>query len=343
MTMYGADIEQVESLALQFHAAAQRLTHISSTTHAAVTSSPWRGTDSELFLRVWSEDSRPRIAAVVAALEQAVTQLRHQAEQQRQASAAEGGALHAGAGSSAGGPGRLPGPATTADMLKFIEGAYGGDVDLPDGWSKLTKDQLLALGVEPILLTRDGLNAAVYTDGHGHYVVAYAGSTGALWETDWVNNGGTALSLGTVFPVSSSQAQAAMDLALKMKLAVGVDNLQFTGHSLGGGEAGLASMATGAKATTFNASPATAEDMLYARTLRGDDVSFGEYLMSRASRGLIGRGDESQITNYITSRDALSGAERLGGVDALGHDVVVDASAWNPLKAHDLDQFDGKV
>lgn len=88
-----------------------------------------------------------------------------------------------------------------------------------------------------------GLNAVAYRSKlDGHVVVAYRGSEGGM---DWASN--ISQGLGSYTP----QYASAVNVAREAKAMYG--NVEFTGHSLGGGQAAAAAMATGSHADTFNA------------------------------------------------------------------------------------------
>lgn len=93
----------------------------------------------------------------------------------------------------------------------------------------------------------DGLRAAIFRRG-GTVVVAFAG-TDPLSLGDINNNVRQGLGL------ASTQYQSAIRIAMQLSSMVGSGNLEFTGHSLGGGLAAIASATTGRYARTFNAAP----------------------------------------------------------------------------------------
>jgi len=92
-----------------------------------------------------------------------------------------------------------------------------------------------------------GFKWAAYqgSDGSGPVRVAFAGTDG-LNRLDWKNN------LSQSVGLQSKQYDQAVVLARKLNIRFD-GNVVFTGHSLGGGLASAAAMATGGNAVTFNA------------------------------------------------------------------------------------------
>lgn len=95
-----------------------------------------------------------------------------------------------------------------------------------------------------------GFHAARFRNTEsGEYVLAFAG-TQPLSKADWVTN----FKQGLGF--KAEQYETAMQMALNLKQNLGEDasaRLRFAGHSLGGGLASAAALATGIEAVTFNA------------------------------------------------------------------------------------------
>jgi hypothetical protein len=113
-------------------------------------------------------------------------------------------------------------------------------------WKPLGEDELRRNGIDPTLLKNQssGFMAVIYGDGQGRHVLAYSGTDEAK---DWLTNFGQGLGFDT------SQYNQAMALARQAKVAFGQD-MVITGHSLGGGLAAAAAVATDTPAVTFNAS-----------------------------------------------------------------------------------------
>lgn len=90
-----------------------------------------------------------------------------------------------------------------------------------------------------------GFRAAIYQNQQGQYVVAYAG-------TDPSEIPDLKADASQAFGLDTKQYNQAISLAKKAEVAFGDGNVVFTGHSLGGGLASAAALATGASAVTFN-------------------------------------------------------------------------------------------
>jgi putative lipase involved disintegration of autophagic bodies len=93
----------------------------------------------------------------------------------------------------------------------------------------------------------NGFRASIFQRGD-KIVVAFAGTDPASF-TDLTNDVQQARGL------LSAQYEAAVLLANKISPQIGSGNLEFTGHSLGGGLAAVASGVTGRSSITFNAAP----------------------------------------------------------------------------------------
>jgi hypothetical protein len=136
------------------------------------------------------------------------------------------------------------------DMALIAQDVYKAHSAGPVGgsdWSRLSDQDLLAHGIDPESLHSNatGFQAGIYSNGHGDYVLAFAG-TDFKSVADWRANVGQGLGLST------AQYNQARVLAQDARDAFG-SNLAITGHSLGGGLASEASLATGVPAVTFNA------------------------------------------------------------------------------------------
>lgn len=207
------------------------------------------------------------------------------------------------------------------ELAAMAQDVYDLDSQGIDGWTRLDEAQLEAANIDPEMLEdpETGFRAAIYTDGDGRYVLAFAG-TDAKEVPDWLANFGQGLGFDT-----DQYAQAEL-LATRAEQAFG-DNLVVTGHSLGGGLAATAALATDSAAVTFNAAG------LHGNTIRDLDMA------PDAARTLA---EEGLIRNYVVDGEALTYVQeessRLApfAPDAVGHQIELadPHSFWehlNPL------------
>ena len=102
MAVYGADVEQLKSLAQRFSQAADELRSNSASVTSVVNSvAAWRGPDASQFRSSWNGEHSQRIASTVSALHAAAEDLKRNAAEQTTAST--DGAGGPGASGSAGG------------------------------------------------------------------------------------------------------------------------------------------------------------------------------------------------------------------------------------------------
>ena len=164
-----------------------------------------------------------------------------------------------------------------------------------------------------------GLNSTLYQrknrDGKTEYAYVFAGTASA---TDAIED---ALQLGGL----SEQYKHAIDNARILSKELGDAELTFIGHSLGGGEAAAASMATGRAAITFN--PAA--------------ITFPTIVLNRL-------GSPKNVTNYITvgkrigkhfylGGDPLNNAQMKSGLKPYGRNIPVET---NSIKfSHGINNF----
>ncbi|WP_038835090.1 DUF2974 domain-containing protein [Yersinia pseudotuberculosis] len=113
-----------------------------------------------------------------------------------------------------------------------------------NGFVRLSDERLLAAGIDPTALSdsASGFLAGIYSDNQ-QYVLSFAGTND---RHDWLSNIRQAVGYEDV------QYNEAVALGKTAKMAFG-DALVITGHSLGGGLAATAALATGTFAVTFNA------------------------------------------------------------------------------------------
>jgi hypothetical protein len=192
----------------------------------------------------------------------------------------------------------------------FADLAYGVDgKKIPTGWEVVDVDYP----------GKDGFSAIVFRNPKTHeLVISYRGTNPSQLK-DIRDDALNAANLPT------SQAPQAIELANKIAADPRFkgDTVSYTGHSLGGSLASVASIATGNPATTFNAAGVGAGNHHLAVTAGGHGTS------------------EEQITNYYTNIDILTEQQDNFDVQpAAGAHISVGSTSTSSLDAHGLDTFD---
>lgn len=196
------------------------------------------------------------------------------------------------------------------------------------GWNRLEPNadgnalvdaQGREIPIDPALLsTGNGFDAAIYQNDQGQYVVAYRGTDnwGLTNPGDADDNGLQGLGFET------GQYSDAIALAQRAEQVFGDGNVVVTGHSLGGGLASAAALATGASGVTFNAAGLSNETL--------ESLGFNP----NAVRDSVA--DSGQLRRYIVNGDPLNGAQQdipilpiipVSPPNALGHELRVDPPA----------------
>lgn len=214
--------------------------------------------------------------------------------------------------------GRTPEPVDRT-LAELSKAAYDPSVTTVgnDAWTRLTDTQLIEAGIDPAQLEdpSTGFRAGIYTDGDGRHVLAFSGTATAKdWWTDVKQGvGGNAM-----------QYNEAVALARDAKLAFG-DDLVLTGHSLGGGLASTAAVATDTVAVTFN--PAG----VHAKTLERNGLDPAA-AHNAAENGLVRR--------YVVEGEALDYMQNKSWgpsyvmPDALGHEIALaDPNPLNTIQS----------
>lgn len=140
-----------------------------------------------------------------------------------------------------------PSDAQVREASLLSADVYNDVASPPPGFRVASDADLRELNITPDMLERPGssFRARVYATGEGadtRYVVAFRGSSSG---EDWRNNFQQGFGLG-----SESYAKA---LLIGERLSRSDANVSITGHSLGGGLASAAGVASGRDTITFNA------------------------------------------------------------------------------------------
>jgi Protein of unknown function (DUF2974) len=152
----------------------------------------------------------------------------------------------------------------TRTLALISRDVYEQSANPPPGFSVATKEDLGALGLSPqdLTSTQSAFTARVYVRGTGadaEFVVAFRGSTSAL--SDWGSN------LRQATGLSSDHYARALQIGQKLARS-GNENVTITGHSLGGGLASAAAIASGRDASTFNAAGLSSATIASATAIR---------------------------------------------------------------------------
>lgn len=195
-----------------------------------------------------------------------------------------------------------------ADEQRLLSNhVYDNGAPLPKGWRRLESRE----GPE-------GFFAAIYMNDKGEIVVSFRGSeprADAL--NDWSQDVQNAAGLPT------EQGLAAIAYAKYVKEQYPGASISFTGHSLGGSLAAIASITTGDPASTFNAA----------------GVGDGNYAAAIAAGGGAGSA-ETQIVNFHTPDDPLTAGQSITRTTPpAGIQIEVDSGATNLMDEHGTGAF----
>lgn len=134
------------------------------------------------------------------------------------------------------------------DYAYFSQAVYSFKAQPTEGGRRLLGAELTSVTgftESDLFDSRTGLKAGVFIDRDGRVVLAFAGTESWLGPD---GRGNVQNELGRL----SEQHRQAIALGELLVQKLGVDNVAFTGHSLGGGLASLVALTTGAQAITFN-------------------------------------------------------------------------------------------
>ena len=307
MASVGADVEQLRALAQLFGDKATSLEDVVSSINGQLHSAGWVGEDADTFKADWDSTLTALVRNVVDSLRERNTNLNQQADEQEKASAvngAAGGAKAVGGAAKAanGGSGSDPyngkpregEEGRDADYARLAQAAYEEGDPIPDGWRKVDAEELKKLGIDPSELdTANGMQATIYQNADGKYVLAFRGTEPSRQPAlDIANDieGGVS---------TSPQVLEAINLSTKLAKAVGRENVDFTGHSLGGELASAGALATGGKAVTFNAAGLSVTSETIARANCINNFGFNAQAPM----------DGSNVKAYCYAYDPLNGGQ----------------------------------
>lgn len=166
----------------------------------------------------------------------------------------------------------------------------------------------------------DGLEAAIYVNEHGDVVVVFAGTGDtADAKTDVLHIKGDV----------TAQHEFAMDLGVSLEERY-PGRVIFTGHSLGGGLASAASLATGAPAVTFNAAgvnEATREEATQRRNAleerKNGDLDYQE----KTTEQYVQEANAGNVRHYYVEGEVVDAVNGLPFTpDAIGAPIGIKDS-----------------
>ena len=357
MASVGADVEQLRALAQLFGDKATSLEDVVNSINGQLHSAGWVGEDADAFKSDWDSNLTVLVRNVVDSLRERNTSLNQQADEQEKASAVNGsisGAKGVGSIAKAGSGGSGSDPyngkpregeaGRDADYARLAQAAYETGDPIPDGWRKVDAEELKKLGIDPSDLdTENGMQASVYQNADGKYVLAFRGTELGL-TVEGAKDVGNDILGGTV---TSFQVNDAISLSTKLAKAVGRENVDFTGHSLGGELASAAALATGGAAVTFNAAGLSDTSQALARGKCIDNFGYD----AQAPK------DGSNVKAYSFVLDPLNGVQdstpRFGGPDVImpraygeRHVVFMNSDtkfSANPIDYHHMEYLYGPL
>ena len=367
MASVGADVEQLRALAQLFGDKATSLEDVVSSINGQLHSAGWVGEDADTFKADWDSNLTALVRNVVDSLRERNTSLNQQADEQEKASAVNGslGATAAmlakalqvatGLGKTANTAGQDPyngkpreGEAgRDADYARLAQAAYETGDPIPDGWRKVPDDELAELGIDPSELnTKYGMQASVYQNADGKYVVAFRGTELGLTLEGAKDVAADVQGAAGV----SHQVEDAMNLSTKLAQAVGRENVDFTGHSLGGELASAAALATGGAAVTFNAAGLSETSQAIARGKCIDNFGYDAQAPMDGSNvkaysyelDPLNNFQDDMHANPLTFRDK-SIPRAYGERHIVRADFITKISPHNPIDYHHMDYLYGPL
>ena len=206
-----------------------------------------------------------------------------------------------------------------------------GDWKEPPGWHEVRPAELRKLGIDPTILEdkRTGFHATLFRDDNGRYVLSYDGTYFGDPKGDVTSD---VLGAADTSPQVRQAIVAATSIKQRlMANGVTAGNFSLAGHSLGGELAAAGSIATGSKATTFNAAGLSYTSMTPARESAIQNGFFTSDVDARA-----------RVENYHFTTDPLTLLQRRSTLpEAYGKQIEVQASVEDLNHSYDLKRGHG--
>ena len=206
-----------------------------------------------------------------------------------------------------------------------------GDWKEPPGWHEVRPAELRKLGIDPTILEdkKTGFHATLFRDDNGRYVLSYEGTKFSDLRGDVRNDvmgaGATSEQVGQAIQAATTVKQRLM------ANGVTAGNFSLAGHSLGGELAAAGSIATGSRATTFNAAGLSYTSMTLARESAIQNGFFTSDVDARA-----------RVENYHFTTDPLTLLQRRSTLpEAYGKQIEVQASVEDLNNFYDLERGHG--
>ena len=174
-----------------------------------------------------------------------------------------------------------------------------GDWKEPPGWHEVGPAELRKLGIDPALLEdkRTGFHATLFRDDNGRYVLSYEGTNFGDLTGDVANDIEGAAGISPQVRQAITAATSVKERLMSQGIADG--NFSLTGHSLGGELAAAGSIATGTKATTFDAAGLSYSSINEAMKVAKQNGYFTSEVDARA-----------RVENYHFTTDILTNTQR---------------------------------
>jgi type VI secretion system secreted protein VgrG len=230
-----------------------------------------------------------------------------------------------------------PGTAASSGDLRgqalLAQDVYNDVAQPPEGYRVADAADLQVLGLSPALLGQGEFRARVYATGEGastEYTIAFRGSQSAA---DWVNNAHQGLGF------DSAHYRAALAIGERIARSDAAEQVRFTGHSLGGGLASAAAIASGRPADTFNAAGLHDDTIADARAIHAAAASPTEaqvdsWQVQGEILSLIQDGGDRLISPFLDLPEAYGNRHVIDAVAPEGTGFI---GSFNPVSRHGID------